>query len=121
MSQDKVLTCRDCGKEFLFTAGEQSFYAEKGFQHEPTRCRNCRATRKGGSGGGGGSFGSGSAGGDSGNRMLHAAVCSDCGKDTQVPFRPTAGKPVYCRECFQKRGSGGGGRPPGQRSPAYLD
>ena len=113
--QDKVLTCRDCGKEFLFTAGEQSFYAEKGFQHEPTRCRNCRTTRKGG-GWGGGSMGS-----DTGNRVLYPAVCSECGKETQVPFRPTAGKPVYCRECFQKRGSGGGNRPAGRRSPAYLD
>jgi len=106
--QDKVLTCRDCGKEFLFTAGEQAFYAEKGFQHEPTRCRNCRATRK--SGGGGGSS-------TSGERTLFPAVCSECGKDTQVPFQPTSGKPVYCRDCFQRRSNGGGGR----RSPAYRD
>ena len=113
--QDKMLTCRDCGKEFLFTAGEQSFYAEKGFEHEPTRCKTCRATRKGG-GGGGGSFGS-----DTGNRALHSAVCSECGKETQVPFRPTAGKPVYCRDCFQKRGGGSGNRPAGRRSPAYRD
>jgi len=107
-SQDKVLVCRDCGKEFLFSAGEQAFYAEKGFQNEPTRCRNCRAARKGGS-----------PSGESGPpRTLFAAVCSECGKETQVPFKPTAGKPVYCRECFQKRGS----RPPsGRRSPAYLD
>jgi len=112
--QDKVLTCRDCGKEFLFTAGEQSFYAEKGFQHEPTRCRNCRAMRKGGSNASG-------PVGDAGGRALYPAVCSECGKETQVPFRPTAGKPVYCRDCFQKR-SGGGGRPStGRRSPAYLD
>jgi CxxC-x17-CxxC domain-containing protein len=105
--QDKVLTCRDCGKEFLFTAGEQAFYAEKGFQHEPTRCRACRATRKGGgapmAGGGGG-----------GERALFAAVCSECGKDTQVPFQPTTGKPVYCRDCFQKRSGG-------SRRPAYRD
>ncbi|HEY7141743.1 MAG TPA: zinc-ribbon domain containing protein [Methylomirabilota bacterium] len=114
--QDKVLTCRDCGKEFLFTAGEQSFYAEKGFEHEPTRCKTCRATRKGG-GGGGGSMSS-----DFGARALHPAVCSECGKETQVPFRPTAGKPVYCRDCFQRRGGGGGGnRPAGRRSPAYRD
>ena len=46
--QDKVLVCRDCGKEFLFSGGEQAFYAEKGFQNEPTRCHNCRAARKGG-------------------------------------------------------------------------
>jgi CxxC-x17-CxxC domain-containing protein len=110
---DKVLTCRDCGKEFLFSAGEQAFYAEKGFQHEPTRCRNCRTTRKAGSPGG--AVSNGGAG-----RSLHPAVCSECGKETQVPFRPTAGKPVYCRDCFQKRGSGAT-RAPGRRSPAYLD
>lgn len=106
--QDKVLVCRDCGKEFLFSAGERAFYAEKGFQHEPTRCRNCRATRKGGAP-------SAEAGPP---RNLHPAVCSDCGKETQVPFRPTAGKPVYCRDCFQKRGSRSGST---RRSPAYLE
>jgi CxxC-x17-CxxC domain-containing protein len=111
-SQDKVLVCRECNKEFLFSAGEQAFYAEKGFQNEPTRCRNCRATRKG----------PGPASSDSGApRQLFSAVCSECGKDTQVPFKPTAGKPVYCRECFQKRGTRGGGGGGGRRSPAYLD
>jgi CxxC-x17-CxxC domain-containing protein len=107
--QDKVLVCRECNKEFLFSAGEQAFYAEKGFQNEPTRCRNCRASRKG----------PGPVASDGGApRQLFSAVCSECGKDTQVPFKPTAGKPVYCRECFQKRGTRGGG---GRRSPAYLD
>jgi len=106
--QDKVLVCRDCAKEFLFSAGEQAFYAEKGFQNEPTRCRNCRAARKGGAP---------SASQDGGGaRPLFSAVCSECGKETQVPFKPTAGKPVYCRECFQKRGSR-----TTRRSPAYLD
>jgi len=105
--QDKVLVCRDCGKEFLFSAGEQAFYAEKGFQNEPTRCRNCRTARKGG----------GPAPQDSPSpRPLFSAVCSECSKETQVPFKPTAGKPVYCRECFQKRGTR-----TGRRSPAYLD
>ena len=66
-SQDKVLVCRDCGKEFLFSAGEQAFYAEKGFQNEPTRCRNCRAARKGGP-----------TSGESGPpRTLFGAVCSE--------------------------------------------
>jgi CxxC-x17-CxxC domain-containing protein len=105
--QDKVLVCRDCNKEFLFSAGEQAFYAEKGFQNQPTRCRNCRTARKGG----------GPGPTDSGvSRPLFSAVCSECGKETQVPFKPTAGKPVYCRECFQKRG-----HRTGRRSPAYLD
>jgi hypothetical protein len=39
MFQDKYLTCRDCGAEFLFSASEQEFYAEKGFENEPARCR----------------------------------------------------------------------------------
>jgi CxxC-x17-CxxC domain-containing protein len=108
--QDKVLVCRDCGKEFLFSAGEQSFYAEKGFQNEPTRCRNCRAARKGGS--------AASAESSGPARTLFSAVCSECGKETQVPFKPTPGKPVYCRECFQKRGTRTGAP---RRSPAYLD
>ena len=101
---DKVLKCRDCGEEFTFTAGEQAFYKERGFQHEPTRCRNCRDKRKTdgpGAGRGAGGSGSSSAGTGGGSRELHQAVCSNCGVATQVPFRPTAGKPVYCRDCFQ--------------------
>lgn len=52
--------------------------------------------------------------GPSGPREMHDAVCSDCGQQTQVPFRPTEGRPVYCRDCFAKRSpprerSGGGG------------
>lgn len=95
---DKVLKCRDCGEEFVFTAGEQAFYRERGFQHEPTRCRSCREKRK--------SQGPAPAGGPAssaggGAREFHTAVCSNCGVTTQVPFKPTPGKPVYCRDCFQ--------------------
>ena len=46
MYTDKTLVCKECGKEFVFTAGEQEFYAEKGFQNEPQRCRECRNARK---------------------------------------------------------------------------
>ncbi|MFQ5830715.1 MAG: zinc-ribbon domain containing protein [Candidatus Methylomirabilia bacterium] len=102
--QDKVLVCRECGKEFLFSSGEQAFYAEKGFQHQPSRCKDCRGTRRGG--------GERAAPGE---RQLFPAVCSSCGKETQVPFKPTPGKPVYCRDCYAKRG-----RPGGPRSPMVL-
>ena len=105
--QDKVLVCRECGKEFLFSAGEQSFYQEKGFQHQPSRCRNCRTSRR---------QGGEREGFASGDRPSYAAVCSSCNKETQVPFKPTPGKPVYCRECYQKRGSRSG-----QRTPAFLE
>lgn len=89
--QDEQLTCKECGAEFTFSASEQEFYAEKGFQNKPGRCPSCRAARKA----------------QRGEvpvrqpREMFDAVCSECGCDTKVPFKPTEGKPVYCRECFQ--------------------
>ncbi len=118
MSQyaDKTLTCRDCGKRFTFTAGEQEFYASRGFS-EPTRCGECRAARKAsresgdyagrehGRGAGGG-YASGRASSDrdysGGVRQMYKAVCADCGVTTEVPFEPRQGRPVYCRDCFEK-------------------
>lgn len=129
---DKTLTCRDCGRPFVFTAGEQEFYASRGLMHEPGRCSSCRSQRKSSGGGGGsysgdrggssysdrgngGSYGSergygdrgGSYGGASrGPRQMFTAICSSCGNEAQVPFQPTSGKPVYCSDCFAKqRGS----------------
>ncbi len=46
MYEDKTLVCKECGNEFVFTAGEQEFYAEKGFTNEPQRCKACRQARK---------------------------------------------------------------------------
>ncbi len=86
MYQDKTLVCRDCGVEFTFTAGEQEFYAEKGFQNEPTRCKECRHTHK--------------ANRASAPREMHDAVCAQCGAQTQVPFQPKNDRPIYCSECF---------------------
>lgn len=43
---DKTLICKDCGREFVFTEGEQAFYKEKGFENEPQRCPECRRARK---------------------------------------------------------------------------
>lgn len=87
MYQDKKLICQECGKEFIWTAGEQEFYAEKGFANEPKRCKECRTKRK--------------------NdvrppRQMYDAVCANCGKPCKVPFKPTEGRPVYCSECFAK-------------------
>ena len=109
VESDKSIKCRDCGEEFVFTAGEQAFYKERGFQHEPTRCRGCRDQKKrqgGGPSAGGLSASPVSMGGSS--REFHEAVCSSCGVTTQVPFKPTAGKPVYCRDCFQSVRTGRG-------------
>ena len=107
--QDKTLTCRDCGREFTFTQGEQEFFAQKGFTNEPSRCPECRATNKASRGGGGGGYSSG--GGYSGGgyerreREMFPAVCAQCGKDTQVPFQPSGDRPVYCSDCFSAQRS----------------
>ena len=107
MYSDETLTCADCRNPFSFTAGEQEFFAAKGFQNKPTRCPDCRAARKAQRGAGGGSSdGSGSYGGGSrGAREMFQTTCSQCGKTAEVPFQPRGDKPVYCRDCFQSRSS----------------
>ena len=112
LTSDRTITCADCGQEFVFTASEQQFYADRGFS-DPRRCRSCRAQRKsqmGGSdsssmGGGGGYGASGGGGGfrERRPREMFEATCSNCGKPATVPFRPTSGKPVYCDDCFSRR------------------
>ena len=111
MYSDKVLTCSDCSQEFTFSSSEQDFYAQRGFT-EPRRCGSCRASRKaargdsggyGGGSGGGSSYGGGYESRDRGPREMFAATCSSCGREAQVPFRPTSGKPVYCTDCFASR------------------
>ena len=93
MYEDKTLVCKDCGTEVVFSAGEQAFYAEKGFVNEPTRCRNCRNARKASRGGAAAPAA----------REMHEAVCADCGATTQVPFLPREDRPVYCSACFAAR------------------
>ncbi len=87
MYEDKILVCKDCGAEFKFTAGEQEFYAEKGFVNEPQRCKACRDNKKNASK----------------NREMYTATCADCGGEARVPFKPRDDRPVYCSECFAKR------------------
>jgi CxxC-x17-CxxC domain-containing protein len=103
MAEDKTLTCRDCDKEFNFSASEQDFFAEKGFTNEPGRCPDCRAARKQQNSGGGGYNRSGGGGGyQQQRREMHPATCAECGKETQVPFRPSGDRPVYCSDCFSR-------------------
>ena len=117
---DKILSCVDCSQEFVFSATDQQFYAEKEFS-EPRRCASCRAARKaarGESGGysagssysGGSSYGSASGSGygsgssyGGGQREMFTATCDSCGGEARVPFRPTGSKPVYCSSCFSTR------------------
>lgn len=99
MYTDKSLTCADCSAPFAFTAREQEFYAEKGFTSEPRRCASCRAARKADRGV---VAPRGARMGSSSDRELHNVTCSSCGVATQVPFKPSGDRPVYCRDCFRR-------------------
>lgn len=80
----KVLICRDCNNEFVFTSPEQEFYKQKGF-YNPNRCPNCRAIKRA----------------KILNRETFNAYCSKCGKETIVPFQPSGDRPVYCHDCHK--------------------
>jgi len=96
---DRFLKCSDCGQEFVFTAGEQLFFHDKQFKNDPKRCKLCKAKRAG--------LGrSASAGGGAAlplSRTETKTQCSACGIETTVPFKPTQGRPVLCRSCFQMK------------------
>jgi CxxC-x17-CxxC domain-containing protein len=85
---DRTLKCADCGSDFVFTAGEQLFFHDKQFKNDPKRCKNCKAKRSSGPGG---------------VRSETRTNCSECGMETTVPFKPTQGRPVLCRQCFQQK------------------
>ncbi|RXS97482.1 zinc-ribbon domain containing protein [Silvibacterium dinghuense] len=85
---DRTLKCVDCGSDFVFTAGEQLFFHDKQFKNDPKRCKNCKAKR---------------ASGPGAVRSETRTVCSECGMETTVPFKPTQGRPVLCRQCFQQK------------------
>jgi len=96
--QDRTLRCADCGSDFVWTSGEQAFFADTHFTNEPRRCKACKAKR----------VQRRAADPASGrDRTETRATCSACGKETTVPFKPSQGRPVYCRDCFQQR------QPPG--------
>ena len=118
--QDRVLTCRDCGRQFAFTAGEQEFYQSRGLVNEPGRCPECRQARKA-QRGGGYAYSSESDGynsqpggprgydrGERPQRELFTATCSNCGGEARVPFQPRGDKPVYCSNCFEQVRGGRG-------------
>ena len=85
MFEDKVLICKECGKEFTFTAGEQEFYAEKGLQ-EPKYCKECRDARKAQR---------------KAERTYYTTVCARCGNEASIPFPPKEGLDYYCSSCFE--------------------
>ena len=106
-NQDKILTCSDCGQQFTFTASEQEFFAKKGFT-DPSRCPDCRAARKAARSGGSSDYRGGSS--STGERQMYPAVCAQCGKETEVPFKPTGDRPVYCSDCYQQQRGGSSSR-----------
>lgn len=95
MATDQTIRCKDCGRDFVFTVGEQEFFASKGLMHAPTRCPDCRSARKAQAGGG-----------ERAPRQLYSATCANCGGEARVPFQPRNDKPVYCSECYQQMGGG---------------
>ncbi len=98
---DQTRACRECGREFVWTAGEQEFFASRGLQNPPSRCPECRAAAKA----------SRSMGArPDGERQMYEVTCSQCGQPARVPFQPRLDKPVYCSDCFsqQRAGSGAG-------------
>ncbi len=100
MSVDQTLRCRECGMDFIWTAGEQEFFASRGLVNAPSRCPSCRQARKAAGnngGGGGGGFG----GGSRAPREMHEVTCASCGGVARVPFVPRGDRPVYCSECFR--------------------
>jgi CxxC-x17-CxxC domain-containing protein len=92
--EDKTIQCADCGTDFTFSAEEQELFQTRGYTNEPKRCPSCRQTRKTERYGRDNNY--------SLPRQMFPAICAECGKDTEVPFEPTDGRPVYCRDCYNK-------------------
>lgn len=109
---DRILKCSDCGNEFIFTAGEQLFFYDKQFKNDPKRCKLCKAKRAG----------LGRTATATGavtlplSRTETRTKCSACGVETTVPFKPTQGRPVLCRSCFQLKRV-----PTGVAAVAHMD
>jgi CxxC-x17-CxxC domain-containing protein len=98
LSADITLRCRECGRDFIFTTGEQAFYASRGLTNQPSRCPECRAARKASQSGGYSS----SRSQRNSDRQMYTAQCSNCGREAQVPFQPRGDRPVYCSDCYRQ-------------------
>jgi CxxC-x17-CxxC domain-containing protein len=92
---DVTLSCKECGEEFIWTEGEQRFYASKGLVNQPARCWNCRSTRRAAM-----TTDGTSTDPPSRQRVAYPVQCEQCGRATTVPFVPRGDRPVYCSSCF---------------------
>jgi CxxC-x17-CxxC domain-containing protein len=93
--QDRSIACVDCSEQFVWTAGEQVFFHDKGLKNEPKRCKSCKQAKND-------RLAAISASQLSGikQRIEVTVTCARCGQQTTVPFYPSQGRPVYCRSCF---------------------
>lgn len=92
MYQDKILVCKKCGREFIFTAGEQAFYAGRGFRRHPQRCKSCRRKGK--------PAPEKPEQPKQPEKKRYKGVCAACGKTAWVPFQPRPEQLVYCAKCY---------------------
>jgi CxxC-x17-CxxC domain-containing protein len=99
---EKTIQCTDCGASFPFSIGEQESFAAKGFTNDPKRCPACRAAKRSERGDSVGYSSSSGGYRGSAQREMFPATCATCGKETQVPFEPRNGRPVYCSPCYSK-------------------
>ena len=112
--QDRILTCRDCGQDFTFSAGEQEFYASRGLTNLPCRCPACRAARRSGQSSYSPRFRSNPS-----STEHYETTCATCGRPTSVPFIPREDRPVYCTECFQAQRAARSSRRDNYSSSSY--
>jgi len=92
---DRNIKCVDCGETFIWTAGEQVFFHDKGLKNEPKRCKGCKQAKNE-------RLAAIAAAQSSGvrQRIEVSVQCAQCGQQTTVPFYPSQGRPVFCRACF---------------------
>ena len=93
--QDRAILCVDCGQEFVWTAGEQLFFHDKGLKNEPKRCKPCKQAKNERLAAIANAQASGVR-----QRIEVSVQCAQCGQTTTVPFYPSQGRPVFCRACF---------------------
>jgi CxxC-x17-CxxC domain-containing protein len=101
MTGDLLLTCADCGQEYTLSSKDQEFFQMRGYSM-PKRCTACRQAKKNEQGA--------TRENQTNETQGTTVTCSDCGKQTTVPFEPHGDRPVYCQDCYQKRKRGPDGR-----------
>jgi CxxC-x17-CxxC domain-containing protein len=94
--EDREITCVDCGVPFVWEAGAQAFFRDKGLLNQPKRCVPCKKAKSERI------AGAALAPGEK-RRVEFHITCAQCGEQTTVPFYPSKGRPVFCRSCFLAR------------------